>query len=48
MRQRPCVVTNRGIEVLERARRGGVRHAVDGHRAASAAGVADAGITSFL
>ena len=34
MRQRPCVATNGGGEVLERAQRGGVHHAVDGHRAA--------------
>lgn len=42
VRQRPCAATNSGIEVLERARRGGVHHAVDSHRAARAIAFADA------
>ena len=42
MRQRPCAATNSGVEVLERARRGGVHHAVDSHRAARAIALADA------
>ena len=42
MRQRPCVATNSGVEVLERARRVGVHYAVDGHRAAVGQTPADA------
>ena len=37
VRQRPRIAVHGGVQVLERARCGGVGHAVDGHRAAGTA-----------